>query len=180
MLIPVRDRLVQRLTGDFDASVDQREEGIRAALSLVASESPIIGIGLNNTRLFIKQYLPEISWLDETEQFLVEMNVRALATMGNAFSYVAVETGMVGILTFALLLVGTFIIGWRACVRTTGTARAVSLGLTVGWLGILGGQLVDHSIFIDPVLYVMAIVFALLNVTPGLFGQVHRNGGIEA
>jgi len=167
--IPMRDKIMSRVTTDFSASVDQRMEGLRGAMSIVMEENTFFGIGLNNTRLFVAKYLPEISWMDETDPVLIQMNVRPLATMGNAYSHVAVETGLIGFLAFTLLLVGTFIIGWRAFCRTTGPVRGVALGLTVGWIGILGGQVVDHSIFVDPQLYTNAIVFALLNLTPTLF-----------
>jgi hypothetical protein len=170
-LIPVRDKLMRRITGDLSASMDQRADGLKAAMTVIAEENPIIGIGLNNTRLFVERFLPDISWIDETDQLLVAMNMRSISTLGNAFSYVAVETGILGFMTFTVLIIGTFVIGWRAVCRTTGPARGVSLGLTLGWLGVLGGQVVDHSIFVDPVMYTMAIVFALLNLTPTLFGN---------
>jgi hypothetical protein len=170
-LIPVRDKLMRRITGDLSASVDQRADGLKAAMTVVVEENPIIGIGLNNTRLFVERFLPDLTWIDETDQLLVAMNMRSISTLGNAFSYVAVETGILGFLAFTVLLIGTFVIGARAVFRTTGPARGVSLGLTLGWLGVLGGQVVDHSIFVDPVMYTMAIVFALLNLTPTLFNN---------
>jgi O-antigen ligase len=168
-LIPVRDKLMDRLSGDFIASVDQRADGIRAATAVI-EQSPFIGIGLNNSRLFVEKYLPSVGFITDTEEFLVrDMHVRAFAAMGNAYLYVAVEMGIVGILTLVTCLAGTFIIGWRAICQTGGSIRGAALGLTAGWFGVLGGQTVDHSIFVDPVFYTMALVFALLNLAPALF-----------
>ncbi len=168
-LVPIRQKVMDRLTRDLTESVDQRAEGNRVALSMIA-ESPIVGIGLNNSKLHILRYMPDLAWAVENEDFLThEMKSRSLAAMGNGFFFVAVETGVLGSIGFVICLIGSSVCALRAIGGTRGAVRGASLGISLGLLAMLLQQLVDFSLWVDPLLYSAALCIGLLHVAPVLF-----------
>jgi O-antigen ligase len=170
-LFPLRDKVLDRITRDFRASVDQREEGNRVAFAMI-QESPWLGVGLNNSKDHMLKYIPDLAWAFENEDYLTRvMHSRSIAAMGNGFLFVAVELGIVGVLAYAVYLAGTFVMALRAIALTSGAVRGVCLGLTLGIGGVLLEQLVDFSVWVDPLLYTTVLAVALLTLAPTLFGN---------
>ena len=169
VMIPLRDKIMDRLTRDFTASVEQREEGNRVAFAMI-EESPWLGVGLNNSKEHMLKYIPEMAWAFENEDFLTRtMHSRSIAAMGNGYLFVAVELGIVGTFAYALYLIGTFVMGLRSIARTSGAPRAVCLGLVLGTAGMLVEQFIDFSVWVDPLLYTGALVVAMVSLAPSLF-----------
>ncbi|HEV2446174.1 MAG TPA: O-antigen ligase family protein [Candidatus Sulfopaludibacter sp.] len=170
-LVPYRDKLMERLTGDFKESMQFREDGLRASLAAI-EDRPILGFGLNNTAVYLGQYMPEMEWGLSTEEFASrELHLRAPITLGNGFLHVLEETGVLGFLGFLLLVLGAFVTGFRAMARTAGEPRAVCFALMVGILGALAEQVVDAPLWVDPVLFTFVLFIGMLNVAGALFGN---------
>jgi hypothetical protein len=171
VLVPMRDKVMDRLTRDFSASVDQRAEGNRVALAMI-EEAPWFGVGLNNSKAHILKFIPELAWAFDNEDYLTRiMHSRSIAAMGNGFLFVTVELGIVGTAAYALYLLGSFGMAFRAIFRTRGAVKAACLGLTLGTAGVLLEQLVDFSVWIDPQLYTSALVVGMLTLAPTLFQE---------
>lgn len=168
-LLPFREKLMNRFTGDFAESMEFRSEGMRASLEAV-EDRPLLGFGLNNTAVYLGQYLPEMEWGLVTEEFASRtLHLRAPVVLGNGFMHVVEETGILGAFTFALLILSGFVNGVRAIAQTSGEQQAVSVGLLIGICGALAEQLVDAPLWVDPVLYTFILFIALLNVAPYVF-----------
>ena len=170
-LVPLRDKLMDRLTRDFTDSVNQRADGNRIATAMI-EENPWFGVGLNNSKLHILKYMPELEWAVENEDLLTHvMKSRSLAAMGNGFFFVTVETGVFGTLGFAICLIGALVTAVRSVLLSRGAVRGVCLGMCLGLVGVLLQQLIDFSLWVDPLLYTTALCIGLLNVAPGLFAK---------
>lgn len=175
-LLPFKDKLMDRFTGDFKESVEYRKEGLRASLAAIA-DRPLMGFGLNNTVVHLPQYFPELEWGLITEEFATRtLHLRAPITLGNGLLHVVEETGIVGSLGFLILIMGTFVTGFRAMIGTAGEHRAVCFALLVGILGVLAEQIIDAPLWVDPVLYTFALYIAMLNVASTLFGTAGAPG----
>lgn len=165
---PLRQKIIDRITRDFTASVDQRADGNRVALAMF-EEAPWFGVGLNNSKAHMLKFVPELAWAFENEDFLTRtMHSRSIAAMGNGFLFVAVELGTFGVLAYAIFLTGMLVAGGRAVARTTGALRAACLGLIVGMIGVLLEQTIDFSVWVDPQLYTNALVLGMLTLAPYL------------
>ena len=173
-LLPVKDKLMNRITGDFSESLRYREQGTRAAWNAI-DDHPLLGLGLNNTELHFVKYLPEMDWALVTEDFATHtLHLRAPVALGNGFLHVAEETGLLGLGAFLFFVVGALGVGMRSLARTGGEHRAVCLGLMVGILGALGEQFVDTPLWVDPNLYTFALSIGLLSVAAPLFSRGRR------
>lgn len=179
-LLPVRDKLMNRLTGDFTESMRYREEGTRAALRAI-EDRPLLGFGLNNTEIFLGYYLPEMEWGLVTEEFASRtLHLRAPIALGNGFLHVAEETGILGLIAFLFFVTGGAVVGLRSVARTAGEERAVCVGLLIGILGALAEQVVDTPLWVDPVLYTFTLYIGLLNIAASLFKRSQQLPQIAA
>jgi O-Antigen ligase len=166
---PLRNKIIDRFTQDFSASIDQRAEGNRVAFAMI-EESPWLGVGLNNSKDHLVKYVPDLAWALENEDFLTrEMHSRSIAAMGNGFLFVTVELGVIGTLAYAVYLFGNLLVSFRSVLRTEGAVRGACLGLTMGTIGVLLEQFIDFSIWVDPQFYTSALVVAMLTMAPTLF-----------
>lgn len=169
-LLPFKDKVMDRLTGDFKESVQFREDGFRASLTAI-TDRPLLGFGLNNTAVYLGQYLPDLEWGLTTEEFASRtLHLRAPIVLGNGLMHVIEETGILGFLGFLLLVAGAFVAGFRSMAQTTGEHRAICWALMVGILGVLAEQLIDAPLWVDPVLYTFVLFIGMLSVAGPLFG----------
>jgi O-antigen ligase len=133
----------------------------------IAGEFPIWGVGLNNYREHLLRYNPEWEWALQFEDYSVkQLHLRPLASPHNGFLLILAENGLVGLVTFTIFFLGITVAAVRSLRHTTGSARAVCFGLTVGLIGLVLQQVVDFSIWADPLLYTLALCAALLSVAP--------------
>ncbi|HEY3442729.1 MAG TPA: O-antigen ligase family protein [Paludibaculum sp.] len=172
--IPYRDKIIDRMTRDFTASVDQRAEGNRIALAMI-EERPWLGVGLNNSKVHMLKHAPDLEWAFTNEEFLVTvMHSRSIAAMGNGFLFIAVELGVVGMIAYAIFLAGSLVIGIRAVAKTRGAVRGACLGILVGIVAVLLEQTIDFSVWVDPQLYTNALLLGALAIAPALSSQLER------
>jgi len=168
-LIPVRGKLMARLTGDFTESVNYREEGIEASWTVI-QKYPLLGLGLNNTELYFVKYMPDMDWALSTEDFATRtLHLRAPIVLGNGLLHVAEETGLLGLAAFIFLIIGTFVVGIRSASVTTDECWPACVGIMLGIMGALGEQFVDAPFWIDSVLFTFALYVGMLSVAAPLF-----------
>ena len=168
-LYPLREKIYKRFTGDFSASVDQRVESTRVAMRMI-EDSPVTGVGLNNSAYHLVKYFPSLRWAIDNDEFLVtKVKSRALAVVGNGFLYVPVEAGALGALGFLVYLMGVAIVAGRALRSVWGDVQLACIGMAAGMLGVILQQVIDFSYWVDPLLFTFALVVGLLNTAPGLF-----------
>jgi len=168
-LLPFREKLMNRLTGDFTESVRYRAEGTRASFEAI-EDYPLLGFGLNNTAIHFGKYLPQMEWALVTQEFAAHtLHLRAPVALGNGFLHVAEEIGIPGLIAFVIFVVGGLWNGVRSIVVTAGLQRAVCIGMVVGILGTLAEQVADTPLWVDPVLFTFILYFGMLNVAGSLF-----------
>jgi O-antigen ligase len=169
VLVPFKDAIMDRMTRDFARSVDERSKGVHAGISMFTDNNPFLGVGLNNYKVHMLTYQPEAEWTLQHEDLSVRLfHLRFLVGPWNGFVFVLAETGLLGLCAFLVYLVGAFAAGARAIAATDGPARAASFGIVLGLVGVLGHQLTDYSLFVDPVLYTFALMVGMLNNAPVL------------
>jgi O-antigen ligase len=170
-LLPLQSKIIERLTGDLGTSVDTRVEGMVAALSMWEDNGLLLGVGHNNYKAHILRYQPEDKWTFEREATVVrDLHLRFPIGPWNGFIFLLAETGLLGLCAFLFYLARVLVIGIRAVAVARGARRCASYGLLLGILGVLGHQITDYSIWIDPVFYAFAVVVGLLNAEPSLSG----------
>jgi O-antigen ligase len=162
VLVPFRHKIVDRFTRDFGDSVEYRLRLSRAAFEMF-KDYPFAGVGLNNSRLYVFEYNPELEWLAEGEELVRLLNLRSISAPENGYTYVLTELGLLGLGAFLFYLVGVLVIGMRALSSTEGYRRAACYGLLVGVLGVLIQQFIDFSFWVDPLLYTFTLVVGMLN-----------------
>jgi O-antigen ligase len=168
-VLPFRNKIVDRATGDFQESVELRRDGLRASLAAIA-DRPLTGFGLNNTAFYLPKYFPDMAWGLVTEEFAAHtLHLRAPIALGNGLLHVVEETGVLGFLGFLILIAGAFVSGFRSVARTAGEHRAVCLALMAGMGAVLCEQVIDAPLWVDSVLYTFVLYIGMLNVGGGLF-----------
>jgi O-antigen ligase len=131
------------------------------------SERPFFGFGVNNFKIHLLDYDPEMRWAVENEDLATrQLNLRIYYAPPNGFFFLLAEAGLVGLGAFLAFLAGAVVMGIRAVRTTGGPWAAACLGLLVGMLGTLAQQLIDFSIWTDPLLFSFALVVVMLNLAP--------------
>ena len=157
------DFIANRVSRDFDASVDQRLDGYRAAYHMYLRGNPLLGVGLNNYRAYMLNFQPELEWIDKYEGLALEMNIRFPAAPQNSFLFVLAETGFLGLLGFVIYVAGGIRAGVRGIAATRSHYRAATFALLIGLIGVMLQQSIDHSYWVDPLLYSTALVIGMMN-----------------
>ncbi|UCE59443.1 MAG: O-antigen ligase family protein [Phycisphaerales bacterium] len=166
--MPFAPALQERVHGDLKEAYGFRGRYNRAALQMW-SQSPLLGIGLNNFRLHLDRYAPDLEAIqakgdDTAKQF----GLRSTAPVHNFYLLILCESGVVGLGAFLVLVVGAVCTGLRAAWRTDGAWAAACCGLLVGIVGQLLQQTMDFSLWIDPAWYTFALMIALAGTAPAL------------
>jgi O-antigen ligase len=169
--VSLADRISERLTSDFGASVDLRFNEYQVALHML-EDHPLLGVGLNNYAVQMKRYGSKLTWaLDKKFQTIATdvLHLRIVAGPLNSYLYVAATSGLIGLLTFLYFILGTLVIGARAVQCASGALKAACWGMVVGLAGIYLQQVLDYSLWIDPILYAWTMIIGLL-ATAGMAG----------
>jgi putative inorganic carbon (HCO3(-)) transporter len=167
-LAPWSDFIADRINRDLDRSFEFRQNENRVALAVFA-DHPLVGVGLNNYSRYLFRYQSEMTWALASEDLAVrKLHVRFIAAPQNGFLLPLAETGLLGLAAFLFYLAGSIAVGLRAVQTVSGWGRGVVVGLTVGLLGVMAQQIVDYSIWTDPVLYTFALIVGMLAAAPAL------------
>lgn len=168
MLLPLSNRIYERMTRDLGASLDHRAKDRRVAMEIF-SLSPIVGVGLNNYAVHVLKYDPEMEWALSNEDVVrTTMNVRAFAALHNFYLFLLAESGILGLTAILFFFFGAVRAGFIAVRSSLGTFKPACLGLLLGILGVLAQGFVDFSLWVDPILYSFALAIAMLAAAPAL------------
>jgi len=171
-LVPFAGVIEQRVHSDLRDSYKFRIRYNHAAMQMW-SESPYFGVGLNNFRLHLADYAPDLEALQvKGDSARTKYNLRTIAPVHNLYLLVLCETGIVGLAGFIVLVFGVLRIGLSASRTTESACAAACCGLLVGIFGQLLQQTMDFSLWIDPAWYTFALIIALLGTAPSLFPAV--------
>jgi len=157
------DLVYERLTRDFDESVDRRVEEYKVAASMLY-DHPLLGVGLNNYAAHMATYGSNTVWGIEQRWHDAAVNVthmRLLAGPLNGMLYVATVTGVLGLVTFLWLALGGLALAWRRARFDSGPQGAACLGMAVGMAGVYLHQSLSYSIWIDTVMSVWIVLIGL-------------------
>jgi O-antigen ligase len=167
-LMPLTDFIYERLTRDLKASLDFRAKDTRIAMRIF-TESPLIGVGLNNYAVQLLKYDPDIGWALEHEDVARNvMHVRTFVALHNFYLFMLAETGAIGLTALVFFFLGVIRIAIRAIMATTSTWRVACTGMLLAILGVLAQCFVDFSLWVDPLLYTFALIVGLLVTAPAL------------
>lgn len=168
LALPFLEPILERLQGDWRASVSFRSSYNEAAIAMW-DESPLFGIGLNNfvggLARFNHFFYTMVMDIDRARGSAV---LRAMAPVHNVYLLILAEAGLAGLVGFILLLGGVLARMVRAFLVSAGAVRGLWLGFAVGLLAQFGQQLVDFSLWIDPYWYTLALMMALAGATPAV------------
>ncbi len=159
--------IAERFSRDYDESVELRTRDSHTAY-MIFSQSPYVGVGLNNYATRILDFDPEWSWaLDGAADFQKEYDSRVFVAPHNFYMFLLAETGAVGLIAFGIWLFGMLRMGFRALGRSSGPVKMVCFGILLGIAGILAQSAVNFSLWVDPVLFTFALSAAMLSAAPG-------------
>jgi O-Antigen ligase len=167
-LLPFADFIADRISRDFDRSVEFREQENRVAVAMFA-DHPLFGVGPNNYKLHLGTYGSDMVWALASEDLAVRMmHVRFIAAPQNGFLLPLAETGILGLSAFLFYLVAVVVVGLRAIAGSSGWPSAAVLALVIGILGVIAQQIVDYSFWTDPVFYTFTLIVGMLAAAPVL------------
>ncbi len=156
---PFYSKILERFTENFSDSVDIRTFLNKSAIEM-AGKSPLTGIGMGNSQAHLAR-IPELA--DQKVKAEESGNFHFAIMIHNLYFYLLAETGIVGIIFFAIFIVGVYISGFRSLKAARGTWRFLCLGMIVGMLTVMLQMVGDFSMWIDPVFYTFAFIAGLLN-----------------
>jgi len=158
--------IADRWSRDYDESVELRERDTHTAY-MIFSEHPYVGVGLNNYATRILDYDPQFDWaMSGAAEFQKEFDSRVFVAPHNFYMFVLAETGIVGMLGFALWIAGLVWIGMRGVWATQGAVRMVCFGFLLGLVGVLAQSAISFSLWVDPILFTIGLVAVLLVAAP--------------
>ncbi|MFK7870089.1 MAG: O-antigen ligase family protein [Roseobacter sp.] len=172
MALPIADKIHDRLTGDFGASISFRADYNNAAMSMWQSH-PLLGIGPNRFVAELGPYAPEIKYInDQLEEFRTQANARTAAPVHNLYLLVLAEVGAIGSAAFVVLLAMSGREFWKAgSVTPDRPVGLIFVGVFWGFVGVLIQQTTDFSFWWDHHLYLFVILLALAAHVRSLFAD---------
>ncbi len=179
-LMPFTARISERMTRDLTQSVDFRKKDMTIALQQF-SESPLLGVGLSNYRLRLPRLDPQMmAWAARSEDVLPrQLHLRMIYGPLNIYLFVLAETGLLGALALAIAIAGFVGVALKAIRASDGAWRAAHLGIFVGLLAMLAQQLVDDSLWVDPVLFTTALLISMLNMASAAAGEPNTSKSVS-
>lgn len=162
LLLPFRQRIIDRFTGDLRASIEFRSELGEIALQMV-SQRPFFGVGLNSFTNHLVRLAPQYGPEAEQAEQRVQKGTRVPMVVHNLYLLLLAETGILGLGAFVLFLLKALGSGVRAIRSSGGAVRNASLGLLIGMVGVLGHMMTDFTLWFEPVLFSFALVAGMLN-----------------
>jgi O-antigen ligase len=182
LVIRFENFVVERFSRDYSESVDLRSRDNHTAF-LVFSDSPFTGVGLNNYATKILEYDPQWDWgLAGAADFQKQFDTRVFVAPHNFYMLILAEMGLVGLLSFAVFILGTLWVGIRAVRQSSGAVKVAMFGLILGILGALVQSAVNFSLWVDPLLFTFALGAGMLANSPrpsgsGTVSQAPPSGG---
>lgn len=158
--------IVERFNRDYDDSVKLRDRDNLTAMHIFA-DSPLVGVGLNNYSAKILEYDPQWAWaFGDAADFQRQFNSRMFVAPHDFYAFLLAEMGILGLLGFVILVVGFLWLGYCGARDSTGPEKAVCIGLILGLFGQLAQSAINFSLWVDPLLFTLALSAALLARAP--------------
>lgn len=159
-LIPMMDRIVDRLTGDFGGSISFRADYNAAALD-IWREAPAFGVGPSG-------FVPALARHDavlygvneEIQEARLQVNVKTIAPVHNVYLLVLAELGIVGLVAFVLFLTSLIRL-FHGASRGTAPGHVFFLGVFWGTLLLFVQQLTDFSLWWDHHMALLVVLAAM-------------------
>jgi O-antigen ligase len=168
LLLAVRFQqfIADRFSRDYNESVELRTRDTHTAF-MIFSEHPYLGVGLNNYATKILDFDPEWDWaLAGAADFQKQYDSRVFVAPHNFYMFLLAETGFVGLLGFAIWMMGVVWVGVLAVRNTRGAVKMVCFGILLGMTGILAQSAVNFSLWVDPILFTTALAAVMLATAP--------------
>jgi O-antigen ligase len=169
LLLTVRFQqfISDRFSRDYTESVELRTRDTHTA-TMIFSEYPYVGVGLNNYAAKILEFDPQWDWaLAGAAEFQKKFDSRVFVAPHNLYMFLMAETGFFGFFGFVIWVAGILWIGIRATVRTQGPVKMIAFGIVLGTLGILAQSAMNFSLWVDPILFTLALAGAMVATAPG-------------
>ena len=142
--------------------------------------SPFVGVGLNNYKIHMARRAPEWEWALNMEEYSIkQLHIRPIAAPHNGFLAIFAETGILGLGSYGIYLLGVLRITLKAIRSTEGYLKSACFGVLLGFLGLIAQQAIDFSLWVDPLLYTFPIMIGMANAAPSLFGGPDGDGGVR-
>lgn len=157
-----REKLIDRISGNFSESIDFRQTFNRAALTIHA-KSPLTGVGMNNFEHYLPEVAPEYALSFDLLSKQSEKMARVQIVVHNFYLLILAESGILGLLGLGWALVGLAIKHCNRIRKTEGLWKAVAIGGLVGFGGVLGQQITEPTLWSDGPYYTFVLMSVLMN-----------------
>ena len=166
VLYRFKDSIIERFNRDYDESVELRDRDNATAMQIFA-DAPLLGVGLNNYSAEILDYDPQWSWaFQDANAFQRQFKSRMFVAPHDLYAFLLAEIGLLGLLSFLILVAGICWLGYRAITESPGPQKAVSIGLILGLIGQLAQSAINFSLWVDPLLFTLILTAALVARAP--------------
>jgi putative inorganic carbon (hco3(-)) transporter len=161
--IPLAGPIHERLVGDFQQSVEFRDDYNKAAIGMWQAQ-PFVGRGPNSFVLHLDQFSPRMKSIHDMLREQAEQtgtNVRTTAPVHNVYLLILAELGLFGLLAFGVFFGRAVVLASRSAALAPSPGGLFSAGLCFGLLGMLFQQIVDYSLWWDPLLFTLAVLMGV-------------------
>lgn len=166
-VLPFLDAIMERLTGDFTASVSFRQ--VYNAVALDIWQGGLwLGVGPNQLLDAALRLLPVVLKMDieMSMRFQVEASARSAAPVHNLYLLFLAEMGLLGLGALVFLMGCVLFRAVRASLMREDSVRGICIGLGIGCMVQMIQQMVDFSLFWDASWYTLALIAGLLATAP--------------
>ena len=179
VLAPFTGLIMDRLTRDLKEFIDFRAKENQLGMD-IGMGSPFVGVGLNNYKIHMARRAPEWEWALNMEEYSIkQLHIRPIAAPHNGFLAIFAETGILGLGSYGIYLLGVLRITLKAIRSTEGYLKSACFGVLLGFLGLIAQQAIDFSLWVDPLLYTFPIMIGMANAAPSLFGGPDGDEALE-
>lgn len=134
--------VTDRLTSGDSGSAKSRITMAKGALAIMY-DYPVLGAGLNNYTLYIRNYDPAAFW-DDQDLYVVH----------NVFLLIGAETGLLGLIAFCWFLVSVLLRSWKMAKEVgNDIAWIVGVGIFCGYAALGVHGMVDFALIGCPRLF---------------------------
>ncbi|MGI6244492.1 MAG: O-antigen ligase family protein [Pseudochelatococcus sp.] len=160
VIAPFTDRIMERLTGDFGASVDFRANYNDSAVA-IWQHAPLLGVGPMQFFEKLGLYNPELAEINEMiASFRQEANIKSIAPVHNVYLWLLAEIGIIGIICFGFFIASLAKL-FHDAGRASSPAGLFFAGVFWGFAGLMVQQTTDFSFWFDHHMALITVLAAM-------------------